>query len=238
MYILRKEGLSYTYTYPRPALTVDCVVFGWNGEALQILLIERDEPPFEGMWALPGGFVHMDEEIEAAARRELEEETGLRDMYLEQLYTFGGVGRDPRGRVVTVAWYALIDLHRHGQPRGGTDARAARWFALDAMPPLAFDHDHIIATAYRRLQGKILYRPVGFELLPRKFSISQLQDLYETILGEEFDRRNFRKKLLSMGILVELDEYATGVPHRAARLYTFDEARYRQLEETGFQFKI
>ncbi|MFN8395673.1 MAG: NUDIX domain-containing protein [Bacteroidia bacterium] len=230
--------MSYTYTYPRPALTVDCVVFGWDGVNLKVLLIQRGEEPFTGQWALPGGFVHIDEELEDAARRELEEETGLRDMYLEQLYTFGGVGRDPRGRVVTVAWYALIDLTRYAEPIGASDAKAAAWFPFTALPPLAFDHDKILATAYKRLQGKISYQPIGFELLPEKFSFTQLQNLYETILGEEFDRRNFRKKMLSMGILMELDEHVKGVPHRAARLYKFDEARYRELENTGLQFKI
>jgi 8-oxo-dGTP diphosphatase len=230
--------MSYTYEYPRPALTVDCVVFGWDGQALKVLLIQRNEPPFEGQWALPGGFVQMDEELEAAARRELEEETGLSDMFLEQLYTFGGVARDPRGRVVTVAWYALIDLHRFAKPVGATDARDAAWFAISSLPPLAFDHENILATAFKRLQAKIEYQPIGFELLPKKFSFSQLQQLYETISGEAFDRRNFRKKMLSMGILTELQETVSGVPHRGSRLYSFDESRYRELERTGFQFKI
>lgn len=228
----------YCYDYPRPSLTVDCVVFGWDGRALQVLLIQRNEPPFEGQWALPGGFVKMDEELETAARRELEEETGLSDMYLEQLYTFGSVERDPRGRVVTVAWYALIDLRRFTKPLGASDARDAAWFLFSELPPLAFDHAAILATAFKRLQAKLEYMPIGFELLPKKFSFSQLQQLYETILGEEFDRRNFRKKMLSMGILKELQEQVTGVSHRRAQLYSFDEPRYRELEKTGFQFKI
>jgi 8-oxo-dGTP diphosphatase len=230
--------MPFTYEYPRPALTVDCVVFGWDGLALKVLLIQRNEPPFEGQWALPGGFVQMDEELEAAARRELAEETGLGALYLEQLFTFGGVARDPRGRVVTVAYYALIDLHRYAAPAGASDARDAAWFAFPDLPSLAFDHAHIMSVAYKRLQGKIGYQPIGFELLPKKFSFTQLQNLYETILGEEFDRRNFRKKMLSMNILIELDEYETGGPHRAARLYSFDEARYRALETTGLEFKI
>ncbi len=230
--------MSFTYEYPRPSLTVDCVVFGWDGLALKVLLIQRNEPPFEGQWALPGGFVQMDEELEDAARRELTEETGLGVMYLEQLFTFGGVARDPRGRVVTVAYYALIDLHRYAAPAGASDARDAAWFSFPDLPQLAFDHDRILKVAHARLQGKIVYQPIGFELLPKKFSFTQLQNLYETILGEEFDRRNFRKKMLSMNILIELDEYETGGPHRAARLYSFDEARYRALEITGLQFKI
>lgn len=230
--------MNFSYEYPRPSLTVDCVVFGWDQEALKVLLIQRAEKPFEGKWALPGGFVLMDEELETAARRELEEETGLKEMYLEQLYTFGGVHRDPRGRVVTVAWFALINLNDYQKPKGGTDASDAAWFPMTALPELAFDHTNILKVAFERLQGKIVYQPIGFELLPEKFSFSQLQSLYETILGAEMDRRNFRKKILSMGILIELDEYAQGVPHRAARLYSFDEKRYRELEKTGFQFKI
>jgi 8-oxo-dGTP diphosphatase len=230
--------MAFTYDFPRPSLTVDCVVFGWDGRALKVLLIQRDGEPFAGKWALPGGFVRMEEELEAAARRELREETGLGELFLEQLCTFGGVARDPRGRVVTVAYYALIDLHRYAAPAGATDARDAAWFAFPDLPTLAFDHDLILQTAYKRLQGKIVYQPIGFELLPRKFSMSQLQHLYETILGESFDRRNFRKKMLSMAILVELDEYETGGPHRAARLYSFDEARYRSLESSGLEFKI
>jgi 8-oxo-dGTP diphosphatase len=230
--------MSYTYDYPRPALTVDCVVFGWNGVALQVLLVQRLEQPYMNEWALPGGFVQMEEELEAAARRELEEETGLKGMYLEQLYTFGGIGRDPRGRVVTVAWVALIDLNRYTVPEGGSDARDAQWLPMDQLPKLAFDHDAILDYAYRRLQAKILYRPIGFELLPEKFSFSQLQHLYETILKAGFDRRNFRKKILSMGILTECGETAKDVPHRAAKLYKFDEQRYRELEKSGFEFEI
>jgi 8-oxo-dGTP diphosphatase len=230
--------MPYTYEFPRPMLTVDCVVFGWDGRTLQVLLIQRKEDPCKGHWALPGGFVQMEEELEDAARRELEEETGLKDMYLEQLYTFGAIDRDPRGRVVTVAWYALIDLNRYAKPQGGSDTQDAAWFPLADLPKLPFDHPEILQTAIQRLQAKILYQPVGFELLPKKFSFSQLQALYENILGEEFDRRNFRKKMLSMGILRELEEHAAGVPHRAARLYCFDEDRYRELEKSGFQFKI
>lgn len=230
--------MTYTYEYPRPALTVDCVVFGWDGERLKILLIQRKEAPFQNSWALPGGFVQMDEELEDAARRELKEETDLSGMFLEQLFTFGTPLRDPRGRVVTVAYYALINLHRHEAPKGGTDAKAAAWFPIKGLPNLAFDHAQILDHALERLKGKIVYQPIGFELLPEKFSFSQLQHLYETILGEAFDRRNFRKKMLSLAVLDELDEYAQGVPHRAARLYAFNEDKYRQLEKTGFQFKI
>ncbi|HHG85601.1 MAG TPA: NUDIX hydrolase, partial [Bacteroidetes bacterium] len=222
--------MPYSYKHARPSLTVDCVVFSWDGIALEVLLIERGETPFVGAWALPGGFVQMDEDLETAALRELQEETGLTDMYLEQLYTFGKVGRDPRGRVVTVAYFALINKEKYAPARGASDARLARWFLLEQMPELAFDHQQILAQARKRLQDKVRYAPIGFELLPPKFSLSQLQQLYETILGTELDKRNFRKKLMGMDVLVELDEYEQGVAHRAAKLFRFDPEKYRALE--------
>lgn len=230
--------MSHTYKYPRPALTLDCVVFGWNGEALEVLLVQRDIAPYEGVWALPGGFLQMDEELETGAKRELQEETGLSDMYLEQLATFGAVNRDPRGRVITVAYFALIDRHRYKKPIGASDARDAAWFLLNELPTLAFDHAEILKAAEERLRNKLRYKPLGFELLPEKFSLSELQLLYETILGTELDKRNFRKKLMSMDVLIELDEYEQDVPHRAAKLFKFDEMKYKALEKNGFEFKI
>lgn len=229
--------MPYTYQYPRPALTVDCVVFGYDAEELKVLLIQRDLDPFEGKWALPGGFVHIDETLENAARRELQEETGIADLYLEQLYTFGEVNRDPRERVVSVAYYALVDLFHH-RLTAATDARNAAWFAVDDTPPLAFDHEHILTMAHQRLRGKVRYQPIGFELLPEKFTLTQLQHLYEKILGTALDKRNFRKKILGMDLLIELDEVEQDVAHRAARLYQFDEAKYRALTERGFNFEI
>jgi 8-oxo-dGTP diphosphatase len=229
--------MAYTYEYPRPALTVDCVVFGLDDAGLHVLLIERGGAPFEGDWALPGGFVHMDETLEEAARRELAEETGLEDVFLEQLYTFGAVDRDPRGRVVSVAYYALTNIRDH-RVRAATDARDAAWFEVAKLPDLAFDHDQIIETAIERLRGKIAYRPIGFELLPKKFTLTQLQHLYETILQRDLDKRNFRKKVLSLGLLVALDEHEKDVPRRRARLYRFDRKKYRQLEREGFELQI
>ena len=229
--------MPYTYDYPRPALTVDCVVFGLDGGELKVLLIERDQPPFKGCWALPGGFVDMDEGLEQAARRELQEETGLTDIFLEQLYTFGDCGRDPRGRVISVAFYALVNLCGRTLA-ASSDARRAAWFAISDVPTLAFDHERILATALDRLKGKVRYQPIGFELLPVKFTLTQLQRLYETVLERELDKRNFRKKILSMGIVIELNEIQQDVAHRAARLYRFDEQRYRRLRKKGFNFEI
>ncbi|MFN3197238.1 MAG: NUDIX hydrolase [Bradymonadia bacterium] len=229
--------MPYTYEYPRAALAVDCVVFGLDAAGLQVLLIERGLEPFKGQWALPGGFVRLDETLDEAARRELEEETGVKAVYLEQLYSFSGIERDPRERVISVAYYALVKLSDHAV-HAATDANDAQWFAASELPDLAFDHDRIIDTALTRLRGKVRYQPVGFDLLPTKFTLTELQRLYEIILGRELDKRNFRKKINSMNLLEALDEHQRGVAHRAARLYRFDRARYDELVERGFNFEI
>lgn len=226
-----------TYRHPRPALSVDCVVFGLDEASLQVLLIQRNLEPFEGKWALPGGFVRIEETVDEAARRELLEETGLDHVFLEQLYTFGAIDRDPRERVVTVAYYALVKLSDH-QVRAATDARNVAWFNVDELPSLAFDHAEILERARERLKGKVRYQPIGFELLPHKFTLRQLQELYETILDRELDKRNFRKKILGMELLEELDEVETDVRHRAARLYQFDKKKYDRLQKRGFNFEI
>jgi 8-oxo-dGTP diphosphatase len=229
--------MSYTYEWPRAALAVDCVVFGLDEKDLKVLLIQRKLTPFQHAWALPGGFVRMDETLDEAARRELEEEAGVKDVYLEQLYTYGAMNRDPRERVVTVAYYALAKLGDH-RIRAATDAMGVGWFGLDDLPKLAFDHSTILAEAHQRLRAKVRYAPIGFELLPPRFSLTQLQRLYEIILGTELDKRNFRKKLLAMDLLVETDEVETGVRHRAARLYRFDRRKYDRLTKQGLEFAM
>jgi 8-oxo-dGTP diphosphatase len=229
--------MTFIYDYARPALTVDCVVFGLDNEDLKVLLIQRDLEPFAGQWALPGGFVNVGESVETAARRELAEETGLKGIFIEQLYTFSAPNRDPREHVVSVAYFALVNLLEH-RVNAATDARNAAWFEMNDIPGLAFDHDRILQTAYERLQGKIRYQPIGFELLPKKFALRQLQQVYEKILDRKLDKRNFRKKILKMGILEELDDIETDVAHRAARLYKFDKANYDRMVKQGFNFEI
>jgi 8-oxo-dGTP diphosphatase len=216
---------------------VDCVIFGLDEANLKVLLIQRAHDPYAGRWAFPGGFVDMDETTDTAARRELEEETGIRDMFMEQLYTFSQVDRDPRERVVSVAYYALVNLSDY-KVTAGSDANRAEWFAVDQVPKLAFDHDHILQVALARLKGKVRYQPIGFELLPEKFTLGQLQKMYELILGRELDKRNFRKKILGMDLLLPLSEQQRGVSHRAAKLYQFDRDKYRALEASGFMFEV
>jgi len=229
--------MNHTYDHPRAALTVDCVVFGLDDDGLKVLLIERGQEPFAGRWALPGGFVRLDETLDQAALRELREETGLSRVFLEQLYTVGDLGRDPRERVVTVTYYALVRLSDH-QVQAATDASNAAWYPVDKRPRLAFDHDAILERARARLQGKVRWQPLGFELLAPKFSLSQLQRLYETILERPLDKRNFRKKVLGLAILEQLDEFEQDVAHRAARLYRFDQKAYQRMLRDGFHFEI
>ena len=229
--------MPHTYQYPRAALTVDCVVFGYDQSELKVLLIQRGLEPFKGKWALPGGFVRVEETIDDAARRELAEETGLENVFLEQLYTFGSVDRDPRERVVSVAHYALVKLSDH-KAKAATDAAEAEWFPISELPMLAFDHADIMATALARLQGKVRYQPVGFELLPPKFTLSELQHLYEAILGTELDKRNFRKKVLSFGLLVALKDKQMIGRHRPAQLFRFDADKYEKLKKRGFNFEL
>ena len=229
--------MPHTYEYPRGALTVDCVVFGLDDDELKVMLIQRDLKPYQGQWALPGGFVRVEETLEEAARRELEEETGLHKVFLEQLYTFGAVDRDPRERVVSVAYFALVKLSDH-RVQAATDARDAGWFGVHDVPSLAFDHAEILQIAIERLRSKVRYQPVGFELLPKKFTLSQLQHLYELVLERELDKRNFRKRVLAMDLLIETDDVEQDVAHRAARLYRFDERKYKRLAKAGFHFEL
>jgi 8-oxo-dGTP diphosphatase len=213
------SGQSDDPQYERPSVTVDTVILTLREESLQVLLIERRHPPFQGMWAIPGGFVDIDEPLEVAARRELAEETGIDDpeLYLEQLHTFGAPDRDPRARVITVAYLAIVCSDRL-PVRAGSDAADAAWLPACEPPQLAFDHGAILACAVRRLHHLIEYSPAVFRLLPSIFTLTDLQDTFERVLGAPVDKRNFRRKVLSYGILEPTPDMRIG-SHRPARLY-------------------
>lgn len=212
----------YSYAYPHPAVTVDIVIFTVRDAQLKLLLIRRAGEPYQGKWALPGGFIHLDETLEASARRELEEETGVSGVYLEQLYTFGAPDRDPRERVITVAYYALIPSDKL-QLRAATDAEAVGWFGMDELPDLAFDHPEIIAIAHQRLVAKLDYSTIAFQFLGRDFTLSELQSVYEIILREELDKRNFRKWALALEQIEETGRERRDGAHRPAKLYRLKE---------------
>jgi len=228
--------MNYTYNYPRPALTADCVIFGYDGDTMKLLLVKRNETPFRGKWSLPGGFVGENEDAETAAKRVLFEKTGLERNFIEQLYTFSQPDRDPRGWVVSTAYFALINPKKILLEAGG-NTDAVSWHAWNKIPPLAFDHKHILQTAITRLKGKISYQPIGFELLDNYFSLRQLQSLYETILETELDKRNFRKKILKTNLLEEMKNQVKKSKNDPT-LYRFDKKQYEALEQTGFQFSI
>ena len=225
-------NLKYQYKYPRPSVTTDCVIFGFDGKKLNILLVERGIEPFKGQWAFPGGFLKMDESAEEGALRELREETGLKEAYIRQFYTFSAPNRDPRERVVTIAYYALVKMQ---EVKGGDDAAKAEWFALDNVPKLAFDHELILRKAIKELRKQIHFEPIGFELLPEKFTIKELQLLYEAILNVKFDRRNFYNKMKHLGILTQLDETVFNSPKKESFLFKFNNKKYEELKQKGFR---
>jgi len=214
--------------YERPSVTVDVVMMSLRQRDLQILLIKRRSWPYEGMWAIPGGFVNIDESLETAAKRELQEETGLLDVYLEQLYTFGDPGRDPRTRVITVVYFALLDSERL-QVKAASDAADVEWFSVYELPPLAFDHAQILDYTLNRLRGKLDYTTIAFSLLPEQFTLRELQRVYEIIQHKRLDKRNFRKKILATGILEDTGAKKMEGTHRPARLYRFNPAAEHKL---------
>ncbi len=212
------SGKPYCYAYPHPAVTTDVVLFTLRDNTLCVLLIERLNEPFRGMWALPGGFLEIDEDLEDCAVRELREETGVEGVYLEQLYTFGAPRRDPRERIISVTYFALARSDSL-QPKAASDAARVEWFALTQLPQLAFDHAAIIQSAHRRLVAKLNYSTIAFQLLPESFTLSQLQAVYEILLDEPLDKRNFRKGMLARGILRETGEFVRNGKHRPAKTY-------------------
>jgi 8-oxo-dGTP diphosphatase len=216
---------KFSYKYPHPAVTVDCVIFGFDGKSLRILLIERGVEPFKGSWALPGGFVKIDETVDKAAIRELQEETNVRGIYMSQLSVFSEVDRDPRERVITVAFYALVKPSDH-DVIGGDDAASARWFSLDDYPPLVFDHEQIVKAAFAQLQRNFRAGNVGLELFEDKFSISQLYTLHSLVTKKEIDRRNFYKKVTSYNYIEPTNEKMSETPHKPSQLFSIDRSVY------------
>ena len=208
----------YQYEYPHPAVTTDIVIFTIRDDQLKLLLIMRGGEPYKGQWALPGGFIHLDEDLESGARRELEEETGVTGVFLEQLYTFGAVGRDPRERVITVSYYALAPSEKIVL-QAATDAEAVGWFSMDELPKLAFDHQKIVDMAHERLVAKLDYSTIAFQFMPKEFTLGELQKVFEIILREEMDRRNFRKWVLTLEQLEETGTERREGAHRPAKLY-------------------
>jgi 8-oxo-dGTP diphosphatase len=208
----------YQYDYPHPAVTTDVVIFSIRDNDLKLLLIKRGGTPFKGKWALPGGFVRLDESLEEGARRELQEETGLSGVYLEQLYTFGEPQRDPRERVITVAYYALIPSEQVSLC-AATDAEAVGWFDMDELPPLAFDHTKIVRMAHERLAAKLDYSTIAFQFMGPEFTLTELQSVYEIILQDDIDKRNFRKWVLAMEKIEETGGVQREGAHRPAKLY-------------------
>lgn len=264
---MEKKG-QYTYEYPRPSVTTDCVIFGYDvKEGLSVLLIKRGEDPFKDKWAFPGGFLQMDETAETCALRELQEETGLaiytsefseedyedellmeadaisdapvvssrKSAFFEQIGCFSTVNRDPRTRVITIAYYALVEK---GKVQGGDDAAMASWFPVDNIPALAFDHDVILRAALKRLKERMHFKPVGFDLLPEVFTMPQLQDLYESILEVHFDRRNFASKMLKLGILEEVGKRPANAASRIPVNYRFNKEKYMEMKNKGFRLEF
>lgn len=226
---------QYIYKHPHPAVTTDCVIFGFDGTDLKVLLIERGIEPYKGKWAFPGGFLNMEETGDEGAKRELMEETGLTGAFMEQFHTFSEPKRDPRERVITIAYYALVRIQ---EVKGGDDAARAQWFSLKEIPQLAFDHDAILRMAISKLRERIHFQPIGFELLPEKFTMKELQALYEAILEVKFDRRNFAKKMLHFELLTQLEEKVWPTAKKEAYLYSFNKKNYEDLKKKGFQLEF
>jgi 8-oxo-dGTP diphosphatase len=221
-------------------VAVDAILFGYSkNDGVSVLLIKRKYPPFKDSWAIPGGFVLEDESLEEAVQRELLEETGIEVNYLEQLYSFGEPKRDPRQRIISIAYFALVKSMAYQQLKASTDAEDAQWFSINKLPSLAFDHKKILQTAIERVRAKIRYQPIGFELLDKKFPFAELEKLYATLLDRPIDRRNFTKKILSLGLLEDTGELAASAgAGRPSKIYQFNKKRYQQLLKDGMHFEV
>jgi 8-oxo-dGTP diphosphatase len=232
---------QFSQEFFKTAVTVDNVIFGFDEADLKVLLIKRGTEPYFDKWALPGDFVYPTEDIDDATARILEELTGLKNVYLEQVRTFGSVNRHPLGRVVSVAYFSLLKINRY-TVTPASFAQKAKWHSVSKLKELAFDHNEILNACFQTLKQRVRVRPIGFELLPPKFTLTELQHLYQAILELDpengIDKRNFRKKILSMDFIVDLNESQEGVAHRPARLYQFDKEKYERFVEEGFNFEL
>jgi 8-oxo-dGTP diphosphatase len=223
--------------YFRSAFSVDSVIFGFDESDLKVLLIYRGADPYKGTWALPGDLVRLDEDLDESARRVLKELTGLSNVFMEQIHTFGKVDRHPMGRVITVAYYSLVKISDF-KINPSSWAKDAKWHSINKIPKLPFDHNEILEFAKTKLKEKVRHQPIGFELLPEKFSLTEIQHLYESVLEIEMDKRNFRKKLLAMDLLVDSGISQNAVAHRPAKLFSFDKKKYKSLIKKGFSFEL
>ena len=230
----RSNALDDYFTF---GISVDCVVFGYDGSDVKVLLIKRGTEPFKDFQAIPGDLVHPNEDAITATQRVLRDLTGLENVYLEQLQTFAGVNRHPLGRVATIAYYSLLKIADYN-PKPSSWAIDAKWTPIQDLEEMAFDHKEIFDSAIDRLKLRVRNQPIGFELLPEEFTLADLQHLYETLLSTQFDKANFRKKILFMDLLIPLDKTQKAVRHRPARLYRFDPARYEALSKRGFHFEL
>ncbi|WP_276501785.1 NUDIX hydrolase [Terrimonas pollutisoli] len=221
-------------------VAVDAIVFGYSkNDGVSVLLVQRKYEPFKNEWAIPGGFVQTEESLEEAVRRELSEETGIEVNYLEQLYSFGAPHRDPRQRIIAIAYFGLVKTSQYQELKASTDAENAKWFSIKKLPALAFDHKQILAVAIERLRSKVRYQPIGFELLDKKFPFSDLEKLYMALLDRDINRRNFSKKILSFGFLEETGELSKSEGKgRPSKMYQFNQKRYKELLKEGFHFEI
>ena len=234
MYEKERAKSSTHFTF---GISVDCVVFGFDGSDVKVLVIKRGTEPFKDFSAIPGDLVHEQEDPLDATKRVLNELTGLKNIYLEQLKAFAGVNRHPLGRVVTIAYYSLIKIDDYN-PKPSSWATDATWTSIQDIQEMAFDHFEIFSSALNRLQERVRRRPIGFELLPEEFTLAQLQDLYEKLLNQTFDKANFRKKILGMDLLIPLEKMQKEVRHRPARMYRFDSNRYADLTKRNFHFEL
>lgn len=235
--LLNTESGEFVTTSVMSSITIDCTIFGFENGSLEVLLVKHAEGISKGRWGLPGGWIQEKESIDAAAHRLLRELTGLENIFLEQLKAFGEPDRFPLGRVITVGYYALVKRENYSVKAGFT-ASEAKWFKIKEVPPLIYDHDDILNYSIKNLRKRVRQAPIGFNLLPEKFTLLQLMQLYEEILDVEMDKPNFRRKILKMKLLLDLDEKQQDVSHRAAKLYKFDDRIYRQLTEKGFNFEF